>query len=140
MATAFSVHSTIDRPADEVWAALTRWAEAPTWMSGIDSMAADGPTEVGTKLTFHARGKERPSEIVAVDEGRSVVLRSVQGGVSADYTYSVEPVDEQTTRVSLVAECTTTGAWTLVGPLMRYGVRRTDGGQTDALERWIEGG
>lgn len=138
MAATFSAESTIDRPAAEVWAALTRWEDAPEWMSGIDSMIAGGPTEVGTKLTFRARGKERSSEIVALDEGRSVVLRSVQGGVSADYEYGVEPVDQSTSRVALVAECSTSGWWTLVSPFIGLAIRRTDGVQTEALKRWIE--
>jgi hypothetical protein len=90
------------------------------------------------RAPIRRRGKERSSEIVAIDEGRAVVLRSVQGGVSADYTYGVESVDEWSARVSLGAECSTSGAWTLVARLMRYVVRRTDGGQTDALRRWVE--
>lgn len=42
--------------------------------------------------------------------------------------------------MSLVAECRTPGEWTWIGPLMRYVMRRTGGGQTDALEQWIESG
>jgi hypothetical protein len=51
----------------------------------------DGATAVGTTLRFTTRGKEQASEISALEPGRSVTLRSRQGGVTADYTYGVEP-------------------------------------------------
>ena len=63
MAAAFSSESTIDRPAAEVWAALTRWEDAPEWMSGIDSMSADGPTEVHmTTIAKHVLKGVEPVE------------------------------------------------------------------------------
>ena len=57
-------------------AALIDWDNAHRWMPGIDKLHANGPTEVGTTLSFHARGKDRPSEIIALEPGRRLVLRS----------------------------------------------------------------
>ena len=108
-------------------------------MPGIDELHANGPTEVGTKLSFHARGKDRPSEIVALDPGRRVVLRSVQGGVTADYEYSVEVVSEAVTNVRLVANCATSGfLWGLAGPFLRLAMQRNDSKQPAALAAWVE--
>lgn len=140
MSNVFAVEATIDKPADHVWSALTDWDHAHLWMNGVDSMTAHGPTAAGTKLTFHARGKERPSEIAACETGKSIVLRSVQGGVTADYTYSLEPLGERRTQVKLSASCQTRGAWTLLSPLLRYAVKKTDSGQLEALKRTIEAG
>jgi uncharacterized protein YndB with AHSA1/START domain len=69
MTRAFSVSQRIDRPVEEVWSRLTDWEAAPGWMPGVESMSADGPIEVGTNLTFRARGKDCPSEITAVTPG-----------------------------------------------------------------------
>jgi hypothetical protein len=56
----------------------------------------------------------------------------VQGGVSADYTYECV-ADGRGTRVGLVADCTMTGPVRLLGPVIRYAIRRADGGQLDAF-------
>jgi hypothetical protein len=117
---------------------MTDWAHAADWMTGVENLRADGPLEVGTSLVFTARGKERRSEIVDIDPGRLLTLRSVQGGVTADYRYEVEPVDDGSSTVSLRAECATTGAWSIVGPVIRRLVKRTDGDQPDRLKALVE--
>ena len=139
MSKALEAQATIDAPVGVVWSALTDWDNAHRWMAGVDSMTADGGVEVGTKLTFRARGKDRPSEIAQLEPGRSVTLRSVQGGVVADYTYELTPINDHATRASLVAECSTSGLlWNLAGPVLRFAMRRTDGGQIDALKKVVE--
>ncbi len=140
MAQAFAVETTINRPADEVWATLVDWPNAGRWMGGVESMSADGPNEVGTRLTFRARGKDRPSSITAIDPGRSITLRSIQGGVVADYRYRLEPLGEQATRACLDADCSTSGLWSIVGPILRMAMKRTDSGQLDSLKAVVEAG
>lgn len=137
---ALSIRETIDRNPAEVWDALTNWADAPRWMPGIDTMAADGPTVAGTELTFRARGRDRRSVIAAVEEGRSVSLRSTQAGVTADYVYEVRPADTGGTEVSLVATCRTRGPlWTAAAPALRAAMRRADGSQLQQLKQMVEG-
>jgi uncharacterized protein YndB with AHSA1/START domain len=135
MVEAFAVDRVVDQPADQVWRHLTDWAGAARWL-GVDSISADGPTAIGTTLRFVTRGRERTSEISALDVGRTITLRSRQGGVTADYTYTVEPAPPGT-RVGLVADVRTSTAWTPAGPLIRAVIRRTDAGQLDALRRSI---
>ena len=108
-------------------------------MKGIESMTASGPTQAGTTLTFHTRGKDRLSEIAQCEVGRRVLLRSTQGGVTADYEYALESVDDKTTSVTLSAKCTTKGiGWGIVSPLLRVAVRLADGGQIKALKTMLE--
>src|SRR4051794_39767680 len=133
MTQAFTVTRTIPHPVDQVWEQLTDWNSAAGWL-GVDDMRADGPASVGTRLHFSTRGKERSSEIAALDPGRSVTLRSRQGGVTADYTYTVG-TDAGCTRVTLVVDVRTRGLWTLAAPVIRAAIRRTDSGQLDALSR-----
>jgi carbon monoxide dehydrogenase subunit G len=132
MTVAFTAATTIGHPTGQVWDRLVDWGSAAKWMPGVDALRAEGPVAAGTTLVFTARGKERHGNIVAVDPGRSVTLRSIQGGVTADYAY--ECLDEgQGTRVSLVADCSVTGPMRLLGPLIRLAIRRADGGQLDAF-------
>lgn len=138
MTQAFAVKTTINRPVDDVWRTLVDWSLAPRWMPGVDSMVANGPNEVGTELLFRARGKDRPSTIAALDVGRAITLRSVQGGVTADYRYRVEPAGDSATVVHLDADCSTTGVWSVIGPLVRSAMKRTDSGQLEALRELLE--
>ena len=101
MSHAFSVEEIIGQPVPQVWAALTDWPNAHRWMPGIDKITADGDTAEGTQLTFRARGKDRSSTIERCVAGESMVLRSVQGGVTADYTYEVHEHGDGTSRVTL---------------------------------------
>jgi uncharacterized protein YndB with AHSA1/START domain len=133
MTQAFRVSRVVGHPADQVWRQLTDWERAAGWL-GVDSIRPEGPTEVGTTLRFVTRGRERTSEIAALDPGRSITLRSRQGGVTADYTYALASEDGGT-RLTLVADVRTRGAWTLAGPAVRAAIRRADAGQLDALDR-----
>ena len=132
MTEVFTAETTIDRPADAVWARLTNWDLATQWMSGVDALSADGPTATGTTLAFTTRGKKRAGQIAAVDPGRCITLRSIQGGVTADYVYTCVGNSEGT-RVSLVANCRITGPVRLLGPIIRSAIRKADSGQLDAF-------
>jgi carbon monoxide dehydrogenase subunit G len=132
MTEVFTADTTIDRPVDVVWARLINWDFAAQWMPGVDALRAQGPTEIGTTLTFTTRGKERASQIAALDPGRSITLRSVQGGVTADYVYRCTPNGDGT-RVSLVADCRMTGPVRLLSPMIRSAIRRADSGQLNAF-------
>lgn len=52
---------------------------------------------------MHTRGREQRSEVTVLEPGRSVTLRSQQGGVTADYTYTLEEADGRS-RLTLVAD------------------------------------
>ena len=132
MTEVFTAETTIDRPVDTVWARLIDWDGAARWMPGVDALSAHGPTAAGTTLVFTTRGKERTGQIAALDPGRSITLRSMQGGVTADYIYACARHGEGT-RVSLVAECRMTGPVRLLGPVIRSAIRRADSGQLDAF-------
>ena len=137
MVQAFRATRVVGHPVEQVWRQLTDWNRAADWL-GVDSIRAESDTDVGTKLRFITRGKERTSEITALDPGRSLTLRSQQGGVTADYTYTVEPATTGS-RVTLTADVRTRGAWTLAGPAIRAAIRRSDAGQVEALDRTLEG-
>ena len=132
MTEVFTAETTIDRPADGVWARLTNWDLGGRVDVGSGRTARARPTATGTTLVFTTRGKERTGQIAAVDPGHSITLRSVQGGVTADYVYACAPHGDAT-RVSLVADCRITGPVRLLGPIIRSAIRRADSGQLNAF-------
>jgi carbon monoxide dehydrogenase subunit G len=139
MPNGFAATATIERPAAEVWSVLTDWSRAGEWMSGIGEMT--GETEPGATLTFRARGKNRMTKVVALEPGRTLTLRSTQGGVRADYEYTLMPLDDGRTEATLSAECVMAGtAWRLFGGIIRSAMRRADSGQMDALKHVVEAG
>ncbi len=133
MSNAFVATQVIDRPPETVWRVLTDWHRAADWMPGVDRV-----THVDdTTLRFLARKRERTSEITAVRPGESITLTSVQGGVRADYIYTVEGTGDAT-RATLVADVTTGALWRVVALALRAAIRRADAGQLDALKRLVE--
>ena len=138
MPRVFAVEATIARPADEVWHALTDWSSAHRWMAGVDWLKADSEAAVGTRITFRSRGQDRTSTIAAWQPGRSFVLRSEHGGVTADYEYAIEASAAESTRVTLTAECRMQGPWRLLAPLIRMAIRKADSGQLAALKQLLE--
>lgn len=135
--TAFERTTTIAASPTQVWATLVDWEGAPRWMRGVERVSADGPPVPGTSITARTRGRDRPSRIVEVADGRRLVLRSAQGPVTADYAYAVQP-DGDHTRVTLVATCEVRGVLALAAPLLRRVLARTDGDQLEDLRRVVE--
>ena len=139
MARTISVSETINAPPDRVWEVLTDWPNAVRWMNGIESMSIEGETVEGARVRFFTRGAERESVIAQCEPGRSITLRSQQGGVTADYTYSIEAAGESSSQVSLEAECRFSGLlMRLLSPLLQFAIRRTDSGQIAALKQVVE--
>ena len=135
MRDGFTSQATIDRPTAEVWSFLTDWSNAGEWMNGVEDLS--GPVEAGATLTFTWRRNRRTTDVVAVDPGRSITLRSRQSGATADYTYTLTPVGDATD-ARLDATCVLRGPIRLGGPVIRFMMKRTDGGQMPALKRAIE--
>lgn len=131
----FAVSETIPRSMGEVWAFATDWSKAPRWMSGVDGMRVkgDGAVGEGTAVVFVARGAERDSTIVRWEPERCLALRSVQGGVTAIYTYRFAADGKDRTRVELEVVCEFRGAMKLMAPLIGWAIKRSDGGQLRAL-------
>lgn len=136
MTEVFTTETIIDRPVHAVWNRLVDWDRAAHWMPGVDALRANGPTAIGTTLVFTTRGKERTGQIAALEPERSITLRSIQGGVTADYVYTCVG-DGGGTRVRLVADCRITGPLRLLGPVIRSAIRRADSGQLRAFAAMI---
>jgi len=140
MAGGFTVKETIAKAPAEVWAYLTDFRNAAAWMPGIDDMTQTdpGPLEVGTRLSFMARGKERETRVTALEPGRRIALTSTQGGVTATYAYSLAPAGDGT-EATLEAVCEAKGAWKLLHPIIVQAMRKSDSPQLAKLKAAVEG-
>ena len=123
----FSVSEHLRFPPSEVWDYLTDFRNAKEWMTGVDCLTKEGngPLEVGTRLRFRARGKERSSQVSMLVAGRRIALTSTQGGIRATYTYSLEPSADGT-EATLDATCEASGIWRLLHPLIVFAMRKSD--------------
>lgn len=135
----FSAREHFSFPPEEVWDYLTDFRNAKEWMTGVDGMTQDGsgPLEVGTRLRFRARGKERSSQVCALVPGRRIALMSAQGGITATYTYSLEPSGDGT-EASLDADCEASGIWRLLHPLIVFAMRKSDSSHLAKLKSAME--
>ena len=141
MAGGFSVKETIERPPEQVWVYLTDFSHAREWMTGVEEMSQinQGPIVVGSRFRFKARGKERESEITALEPGKRIALTSTQGGVTATYTYSLASAGEGT-EVTLNATCKATGFWKLLHPLIVFAMKQSDSSHLPKLKTAIVSG
>ena len=137
MTAAFTTTETIDAAPERVWRVLTDWSQAPRWMPGVTAAAGPADPTPGAELALTARGKQRISTVHSIDSGATLTLRSVQGGVTADYHYLLRPA-QAGTEVLLTAEVATRGMMTLLGPIIRRAIRGADAGQLTRLKSLVE--
>ncbi len=137
MPVAFAAAETIAASPARVWAVLIDFEQAHRWMGEVTFVDASGPIEAGTELRFETRGKTITTQVVGYEAERSLVLRSTQGPVTAEYAYALVPEGDGT-RVTLEATCEARGFAALFAPFIRGAIRKTDGGQITALKAVVE--
>lgn len=138
MSEGFRVEETIDLRPEIVWDYLTDFGHAKQWMTGVDEMTqlTQGAVEVGTRLKFKSRGKERESRVTAFEPGKRIALTSTQGGVTATYTYSLVSVGDST-EVTLDAVCRAAGLWKLLHPVIVLAMKKSDSSHLAQLKAAI---
>lgn len=135
--TAFEQSATIARPIEEVWALMTDWSRAAAWWPRV--LEVEGPLSVepGDMLTFSYQGTPASATVDIVDEPNRLVLRRVNGPVSATFDYRLES-DTDSTTVYLRTELAAEQALRMVAPLLRRGLARSDRNQMNLLKRLAE--
>lgn len=145
MSRGFTVQERIGFPVQSVWTYISDLELCPTWMKGINSMtpAVKGVEDcVGaryqTNITTPGRGSNREVEILAWEPNHRFALSSKEGGISAVYEYILRSQGEEKTDVILNAQCTATGLWKLIHPLVARMMERHDSDQLLLLRRAME--
>lgn len=140
----FTVATSIDRPADEVFAYVADPATLPSWQTNTISATLEtpGPLGVGSRLREVHRGpggKEFPSlvEVAEYARGRRLDLRVIEGTpVHADMTF--EPTAAGGTDLSFRVHGRLTGAMRLAEPFLGRMLRKQFTEQCATLKRVLE--
>ena len=137
------VHTEIARPRETVADYLFDWRNDTAWIGGISEArrADEGDFGVGSRVAriAHFLGKriEYVNEVVELEPGRRLVMRSVQGPFPMRVTYEVEDTDGGT-RVRLRNQGDARRVYRFAGPFIARAVRRATQRDLGRLKRIVE--
>jgi uncharacterized membrane protein len=124
------VETVIGRPVHEVAAFAGDPSNAPAWYANIRSVEwqTPPPHRKGSRMTFTARflGKTLvyTYEVVEMDPGRRLVMRTAQGPFPMETTYTWETASPGTTRMTLRNRGEPAGFAKVTRPIMVAAMRR----------------
>lgn len=134
----------IDRPCAEVAAYAGDPAHAPEWYVNISSVEwrTPPPLAVGSRMDFVAgflgRRLAYTYEVVELEPGRRLVMRTADGPFPMETTYTWEPVGAAT-RMTLRNRGRPAGFSALVGPFLAGAMRRANRKDLASLKARLEG-
>jgi hypothetical protein len=135
----------IGRPVAEVAAYSGDPGNAPQWYANISSVEwrTAPPVAVGSRMDFVAsflgRRLAYTYEVAELVPGRRLVMRTADGPFPMETTYTWEPVDHGSTRMTLRNRGRPSGFSGLVGPFMAAAMRRANRKDLAALKARLEG-
>ncbi len=138
------VETVIDRPVHEVAEFAGDPTNAGAWYANIRRVEwrTEPPVAVGSQLDFVARFLGRTLsytyEVVELDAGRRLVMRTADGPFPMETTYTWEPAGEGRTRMTLRNRGTPSGFGGLAAPLMERAMRRATTRDLAQLKRLLE--
>jgi uncharacterized protein YndB with AHSA1/START domain len=139
-----TVSTVVNRPVAEVFAFVAEMENEPQWHTDI--LVAERTTDgaVGQGTRYRVQFKPQPMsptegavEIVDFQPDRRIVSRSDMGSMKPTMTHEFEKVTAGT-RVTRRIEIQTSGALTLMSPMMRVMVRRSNVKFIENLKRLLE--
>ena len=122
----------IERPVDVVAYYATDPSNAPEWYANITRVEwkTDGGVEAGAEVAFEARflGRrlEYTYELVEVEPGARLVMRTAEGPFPMETTYTWSAVDGTSTRMTLRNRGEPVGFSKLLAPFMAPAMRRAN--------------
>jgi uncharacterized membrane protein len=134
----------IDRPTGEVSAYAADPINAPQWYANIESVhwQTPPPITVGSTMDFvaHFLGRRLAYtyEVVELDPGRRLVMRTTQGPFPMETTYTWQPVDDARTRMTLRNRGEPAGFSRMAAPVMAGAMRRANRKDLANLKRILE--
>jgi uncharacterized protein YndB with AHSA1/START domain len=137
--------TTIDRPAEAVWAIVADYGRDPEWRAGVETMAPDpaGEVRLGTTTAevMHLAGRtyHNDGEVTDVEPGARFAWRTTSGA-DADGSRAVRPLDEGRCEVTLVLNVRAHGAQRLLQPLLVSMLRRGQRADLARLADLVERG
>jgi hypothetical protein len=130
MSVDVQVETTIQCPPEIVATFAGDPANAPQWYANITSVQWRTPPPVGIgsmldfKAQFLGKGLAYTYEVVELEAGRRLVMRTADGPFPMETTYTWEPVGETATRMTLRNRGDPSGFSRLTAPIMERAMRR----------------
>jgi uncharacterized membrane protein len=134
----------IRRPCAEVAAYAGDPTHAPEWYANISSVewVTAPPIGLGSRMAFVAsflgRRLAYTYEVVEFEPGRRLVMRTADGPFPMETTYTWEPLDDGTTRMTLRNRGRPSGFAAVAGPVMAAAMRRANRQDLAALLERLE--
>jgi uncharacterized membrane protein len=134
----------IGRPCDEVAAYAADPSHAPQWYVNIDSVEwrTEPPVRVGSRVTFVARflGRrlEYTYEIVELEPGRRLVMRTAEGPFPMETTYTWQPHPSGGTTMTLRNRGEPAGFARIGAPAVAAAMRRANRKDLAKLKSLLE--
>lgn len=125
-----TISTTIEAPADHVWAVLADYDRDPEWRSGVETMAPQpsGPVTPGTTTAevLHLGGRTYRNDgvVTHVAPGETFRWRTTTGA-DADGSRTVRPLGDDRTEAMLVLDVRPHGVERLLQPVLVRMLRRT---------------
>lgn len=134
----------VDRPVKDVAEYAADPANAPQWYANIESVdwQTPPPLRVGSKLDFvaHFLGRRLAYtyEIIELDPGRRLVMRTAQGSFPMETTYTWTALDDGRTRMTLRNRGEPSGFSKAAAPVMAAAMRRANQKDLASIKRILE--
>jgi uncharacterized protein YndB with AHSA1/START domain len=137
----FEAQIDIDRPPEDVFAALTDVARLPQWQRSVVSAELEGEPRVGARLREKRKlmGREvnLVSEVTEYDPPHRFSLRSVEGPIPITVVHVLEPSGGGT-RLEVVGEGTPKGVMRLAAGTMQNSVESEFRGDLERFRALLE--
>jgi uncharacterized protein YndB with AHSA1/START domain len=134
----------IERPVAVVSAYAADPANAPEWYANIDSVTwrTDPPVGVGSRMDFVARVLGRTLtytyEVVELERGARLVMRTAEGPFPMETTYTWEPAGAEATRMTLRNRGAPSGFVSVGAPVIAVAMRRVNRKDLARLKELLE--
>jgi uncharacterized membrane protein len=134
----------IHRPRTDVAAFATDPANDPVWIGGVRSSRAlrSGPIAVGSQVertaSFLGRRIDYVNEVVELEPGARLHMRSIRGPFPMEITYSFADASEGT-RVAIRVRGDAGRFYRLASPVLGAAVKRSVSGDLKRLKALLEG-
>ena len=145
MSVDVQVETTIDRPVAEVAEFAGDPTNAPRWYANIRSVdwQTQPPLAVGSRMDFvaHFLGRRLAYtyEVVELDPGHRLVMRTADGPFPMETTYTWDATPTGATRMTLRNRGTPSGFSRIAAPVLEQAMRRATTKDLARLKSLLEG-
>ena len=144
--TDVTVETRIDRPRAEVAAYASDWRNDREWIGALTEveLLSGEPFGVGSRVrrvaSFLGRPMEYVNEVVELDPGRRLAMRSVKAPFPMTVVYEWEDAPGGGTSMRIRAGGDASGFYRVAGPLLSRAVKKSIVRDLEALKGRIESG